>query len=70
MYTKLTKTITDSDGSSKTVCLKYGTSMCRIHMRDHGCIDCPMHDAIIEQLAAFEEIVSEMEEENRTQEET
>lgn len=51
MYAKLTKTVKDTNGEDHSVCAWYGTEKCQIH----NCSECPLHHAIIEQLAQFEE---------------
>lgn len=57
-YEPLTKKITDSKGKHMVVCRLYGTEECRIHT-PHGCNSCPVFEAILSQLNAFEEIYME-----------
>lgn len=52
-YQPLTKQIIDN-GHLKTVCTFKGTEKCCIH--NGGCQNCPIFNAIIEQLNAFERV--------------
>lgn len=54
-YQPLTKQIVDN-GRLKTVCSFKGTEKCLIHKEGKSCQDCPIFQALLEQLNTFERI--------------
>ena len=58
MYTRLTKVTKDDSGRDCVACANFGTDRCRIHNDIPDCIHCPMLGAILNQLCAFEDIIS------------
>lgn len=60
MYTKLTKII-KVDGAECVACAYFGTEECRIHKEEGtpDCCHCRVMGAILNQLHAFEEAITE-----------
>lgn len=58
-YTQLTKKLTDENNNQMVVCSQHGTEKCHIHTPS-GCTNCPVFQAILRQLNAFEEVYMEV----------
>ena len=58
MYIRLTKIIKDQNQRDCVACVNFGNEECHIHNEVPDCIHCPMLGAILNQLYAFEDMIS------------
>lgn len=58
MYERLTKVVRQ-EGRECVVCANYGTEKCCLHNEEtDGCVHCRYFGAILNQLCAFEDIIT------------